>query len=97
MTELDRYTIAVTQRAMKKKARKVRFPAIQDEERVVYCCRCLKGSYEVELMVYDPFFSLCSECIENLATFLEHLRDAKKQRHTPTQSEADESEGSCDR
>lgn len=73
-TELDRHTILAVQRAVKRKARKVRHPAILGGERVVYCIRCLKSNHEVERILYDPFFSLCSECVENLYKFLTHLR-----------------------
>ena len=88
--ELDRHTILTVQRAVKK-ARKTRFPAIQDGERVVYCIRCLRGSHEVEWMAYEPFFTICGECIDNLAIFMEH-KLAEKQRHTQTQPEPDEGE-----
>ena len=77
------------QRAVKK-ARKARFPAFQDGERVVYCIRCLRGSHEVEWMAYEPFFTICNECIRDLAKFMEH--SLEKQRHTQTQPEPDESE-----
>ena len=87
--ELDRHTILTVQRAVKK-ARKARFPASLDGERVVYCIRCLRGSHEVKLMLYDPFFTVCDECVDNLAIFLGHLRNAEKQRYTQAQSEPDE-------
>ncbi len=73
--ELDRHTLLVLQRAVKRKARKARFPAIQDGERILYCIRCLRGSHEVKRMLYDPFFTVCDECVDNLAIFLKHLRD----------------------
>ena len=94
---MDRHTILTVQRAVKKKARKARFPAFQDGERVVYCIRCLKSNHEVELMLYDPFFTVCDECVDNLAIFLGHLRNAEKQRHTQAQPEPDESESAEDR
>ena len=90
--EMDRYTIQTLQRAIKK-ARKARFPAFHDGERVVYCMRCLKSNHEVERILYEPYFSVCSECVENLGIFLEHLRNAEKQRHTQAQSEPDEGQG----
>lgn len=96
-SDMDRHTILTVQRAVKRKSRKTRFPAFQDGERVVYCCRCLKSNHEVERLVYDPFITLCSECITNLATFLEHIRNAEKQRHTQTQPESDEGESAEDR
>ena len=85
--ELDRHTIAVLQRAVKRM-----FPVLEDGELVLYCIRCLKSNYEVDLMIYDPFFTVCDECIDNLATFMRHLR-AQKQRHTQAQSGSDEGEG----
>jgi hypothetical protein len=88
--EIDRHTLFVLQRAVKRKARKARFPAFHDGELVVYCMRCLKSNHEVERILYEPFFSVCSECVENLGIFLEHLRNAEKHRHTQTQSEPDE-------
>ena len=87
--ELDRHTLLVIQRAVKRKARKARFPAIQDGERILYCIRCLKSNYEVEAMVYEPFFTICNGCIRDLAIFMEH-RLREKQRYTQAQPEPDE-------
>ena len=92
--EMDRYTIQTLQRAIKK-ARKARFPAFHDGERVVYCMRCLKSNHEVEAMVWEPFLCICTDCIRDLAIFAEHLLE--KQRHAQTQSEPDEGQGTPDR
>ena len=95
MTEMDRYTIAVLQQAVKRKARKVGRPIALDGERILYCMRCLKSNHEVEWMAYEPFFIICDECVRNLAIFMEHSRE--EQRHTQAQSEPDESESAPDR
>jgi len=94
--EMDRHTILAVKRAIKK-ARKVGRPIVLDGERILYCIRCLKGNHEVERMVYDSYCNLCSECIDNLAIFLGHLRNAEKQRYTQAQSEPDESQSAPDR
>ena len=72
---MDRHTIQTVQRAVKRKARKVARPVPVNGERIVYCCLCRKSNYEVEKILYDPFISLCSECIDSLAVFLKQLRD----------------------
>jgi len=76
---LDKYTIQAVQRAVKHKARKVGRPIAMDGERILYCIRCLKSNYEVQGMLYEPFFTICYECAENLATFVKHLRDREKE------------------
>ena len=92
--EMDRYAIAVLQRAVKRKAHKVGRPIAMDGERILYCMRCLKSNYEVEAMVWEPFLCICTDCIRDLAIFAEHLLE--KQRHTQAQSEPDESESAQD-
>ena len=77
---MDRYAISATQKAVKRKARKVRFPAAIMGERAIYCHRCLKGHHEVERIFWDAYISICSECVENLSIFLRNLRDEEKQR-----------------
>lgn len=72
---MDRYTLQILQRAVHNKARKVGRPIVLDGERILYCIRCLRSNHEVEGMVWDPYFCVCYECVDNLAIFLKHLRD----------------------
>jgi len=94
---MDKYTIQIVQRAVKQKARKVGRPIALDGECIAYCIRCLKSNYEVEGLLFDPFFSICYECVDNLAIFVGYLRDAERQKLAQTQSESDEGESSQDR
>ena len=88
--EMDRHTILTVQRAIKK-TRKVRRPALHDVG-ILYCIRCLRNNYEVKAMVYEPFFTICDECVRNLAIFMEHVI-REKQGHTQAQSGTDEGQG----
>ena len=85
--EMDRHTILTVQRAIRK-SRKVRCPALHDAG-ILYCIRCLRNNYEVKAMIYEPFFTICDECVRNLAIFMEHVI-REKQGHTQAQSEPDE-------
>ena len=79
---LDRHTLAVVKRSVKRKGRKARFPTHIAGIPVVYCNRCLRGSHEVKGMVSDYYFTICHECVDNLAIFVGHLRNAEKQGKT---------------
>ena len=93
---MDRHSIAVLQRAVHRRARKVGRPIVAlDGERTLYCMRCLKSNHEVEAMVWEPFLCVCTDCIRDLAIFAEHLLE--RQKHAKTQPEPHEGESSQDR
>lgn len=79
---MDRYTFSAVKRAVKgRKLLENLHEYLQEHNKVVYCRRCLKSNYEVEIMLYDSYFNVCSECIDNLSIFLGHVRRNKEESH----------------